>query len=59
MGTPFRCCLTMRRTSLKKYMISYLPTNFIINRRGEISAVHIGLMEYEGMEDYIEAAFRE
>jgi peroxiredoxin len=43
----------------KKYMISYLPTNFIINRRGEISAVHIGLMEYEGMEDYIEAAFRE
>lgn len=43
----------------KKYMVSYLPTNYIINRRGEISAMHIGLMEYDGMEDYIEAAFKE
>ena len=43
----------------KNYLVSYLPTNFIINRRGEISAVHIGLVEYDQMVGYVEDAFKE
>jgi peroxiredoxin len=43
----------------KRYLISALPTSYIINRNGLISAFHIGLMEYDEMEAYVEAAFKE
>lgn len=43
----------------KKYSISSIPTNYIINPEGYISDMHIGYMEYQLMEKYIEAAFRD
>lgn len=58
-GFSFPVLLDADAEVSKKYLVSYLPTNYIINRQGEISAVHIGLMEYDQMVGYIEAAFKE
>jgi peroxiredoxin len=58
-GFTFPVLLDTDAEVSKKYLVSYLPTNYVINQRGEISAVHIGLMEYDQMVGYIEAAFKE
>ena len=58
-GFTFPVLLDLDAEVSKKYLVSYLPTNYVINRRGEISAVHIGLMDYDQMVEYIDAAFRE
>lgn len=42
----------------KRYLISGLPTSFIITRSGVISATHIGYMDYKQVEEYINKAFR-
>lgn len=58
-GFTFPVLLDGQAEVAKKYLISGLPTSFIINGRGIISAVHIGYMEYSQMEAYVEAAFKE
>lgn len=58
-GFTFPVLLDLDAEVSKKYLVSYLPTNYVINHRGEVSAVHIGLMDYDQMVGYIEAAFRE
>lgn len=58
-GLTIPVLLDTEAKTAKNYLVSYLPTNFIINRRGEISAVHIGLVEYDQMVGYVEDAFKE
>ncbi|MBA1334789.1 MAG: hypothetical protein HPY66_0409 [Firmicutes bacterium] len=58
-GFTFPVLLDGQAEVAKKYLISALPTSFIINGKGIISAVHIGYMEYSQMEAYVEAAFKE
>ncbi len=58
-GFTFPVLLDREAEVAKKFLISNLPTNYIINPNGSISAMHIGYMEYRQMESYIEAAFRE
>lgn len=58
-GFTFPVLLDLDAEVSKKYLVSYLPTNYVINRRGEVSAVHIGLMDYDQMVGYMEAAFSE
>jgi peroxiredoxin len=58
-GFTMPVLLDREAETAKKYLISGLPTSYIINRDGLISAYHISLMEYEQMEAYVEAAFKE
>ncbi len=58
-GFLFRILLDRKTDVAKRYLISGLPTSFIITRSGIISAVHVGYMDYRQMEAYVQTAFRE
>jgi peroxiredoxin len=58
-GFTFPVLLDREAEIAKKYLISSTPTNYIITRQGIISDMHIGYLEYNQMEQYVEAAFRE
>lgn len=58
-GFTFPVLLDEQAEVAKKYLISGLPTSFIINRNEIISATHIGYMDYSQMEHYVETAFKE
>ena len=57
-GFLFPVVLDSNMEVAKRYLISGLPTSFIITRKGIISATHIGYMEYGQMENYVNTAFR-
>ena len=58
-GFTFPVLLDTEAEAAKKYLVSSIPTNYIITPGGEISNMHIGLVTYQQMEQYVEAAFRE
>lgn len=58
-GFLFPVLLDQKADVAKRYLISGLPTNFIITRSGIISITHVGYMDYNQMENYAETAFEE
>jgi len=58
-GFLFPVLLDQKADVAERYLISGLPTSFIITREGIISAIHMGYMDYKQMEDYVQRAFME